>query len=355
MNAELMDCGHSWSETTNSLRVSAEKNRVPLMGAFEITARCNLACKMCYIHREDSEEIVAREKSARDWIEMGQQAVRAGTLFLLVTGGEPLIRGDFKDIFLGLNSLGMVITLLTNATLINEGTVRWLAKTPPSKVGVTLYGASPNTYEQVTGSRDGFRLALKGIDLLLNAGIAVDLRTTITKQNKNDLGKMTSLASDRGLVLEPTFVLRRPVRGASSKADNERLSSEEALPLWGKQLGAKVSVTAARPGQVCSEAMFCAAGKCSYWVSWDGKMLPCGLMCSPTAEPFFNGFYAAWESLKKTVSTIPSPPECARCEYRPYCEVCPGKLQAETGSFTRISPYICQNAKLMKGRIKNDE
>lgn len=84
-------------------------------GAFEITSRCNFNCSMCYVHNETQDAL-----SAEQWLNLGSQARDAGLLFLLITGGEPLLREDFEKIYLGLQKLGFMISINTNGSLIKK-------------------------------------------------------------------------------------------------------------------------------------------------------------------------------------------------------------------------------------------
>lgn len=119
--------------------------RMPMDGTFELTVRCNLKCNMCLFRHDDSENksIIDREKTADEWIDMARQVADAGTLSLLITGGEPLIRSDFDKIYKEIYEMGFIITLYTNATLITDKIKSLLKKYPPHKLGVTVYGSSP--------------------------------------------------------------------------------------------------------------------------------------------------------------------------------------------------------------------
>ena len=72
------------------------EERIPLNGTFELTARCNLKCKMCLV-RVDEETISSlglRELTTKEWIDLAKQA-RKWTLQLFAHRGEPMLRKDF--------------------------------------------------------------------------------------------------------------------------------------------------------------------------------------------------------------------------------------------------------------------
>jgi len=112
----------------------AAHNKTPLSGTFELTPRCNMNCRMCYI-RMSEEEMRARgrEFTAEEWIEMGKICAKEGMLFLLLTGGEPFLRKDFRQIYTELKKLGLLISINSNATMIDEETVEWLEKRSPDE------------------------------------------------------------------------------------------------------------------------------------------------------------------------------------------------------------------------------
>ena len=85
---------------------------VPLSGTFELTPRCNFRCKMCYIHRAEHDAAArAAERSAAQWLALAEQCCREGTLMLLLTGGEPLLRPDFREIYTGCKRMGLVLSV----------------------------------------------------------------------------------------------------------------------------------------------------------------------------------------------------------------------------------------------------
>ena len=123
---------------------------IPISGTFELTPRCNFDCRMCYVHLKD-EQIpeYGTELTAKEWLRIAREAKDAGTTWLCVTGGEPLLHPEFETIWKELAQMGFFITLQTNASVIRGKTAELLAQYPPKGVKVTLYGSNDEVYEKV--------------------------------------------------------------------------------------------------------------------------------------------------------------------------------------------------------------
>ena len=103
------------------LFAKASGSGTPLAGTFELTSRCNLDCRMCYIHRRENDaEAAANEMSTEWWLSLARKAQSMGMLTLLITGGEPLLRADFEEIYRACHKLGLLLQVNPNGTLINE-------------------------------------------------------------------------------------------------------------------------------------------------------------------------------------------------------------------------------------------
>ena len=111
---------------------------------------------------------------------MGKEARDSGMLYLLLTGGEPFLRKDFREIYQGLYDLGIIIEINSNGTLIDEQTVAWLREVPPQRINITLYGASDVTYGRLCRNPKGFTQVSRAIRLLKEARINVRLNCSVT-------------------------------------------------------------------------------------------------------------------------------------------------------------------------------
>ena len=164
------------SQLTEYLHSKAARAGIPLSGTFELTPCCNMACKMCYVRMtKQQQEQVAPLRTAGEWLALAEEAKKQGLVYLLLTGGEPFLRPDFREILSGLNKMGLFVSINSNGTLIDEEVISWLKQTPPTRVNVTLYGASDATYERLCGNPNGFTQAVRGIRLLKAAGIVVKI------------------------------------------------------------------------------------------------------------------------------------------------------------------------------------
>ena len=183
----------SGSARLDALRHRAANEGIPLHGTLALTHRCNLRCVHCYVL--PNAKSPALELPAADWLALAREAAEAGCFSILLTGGEPLLREDFAEIYLGIRKLGMHAMLFTNATRVDRRILEMLGAAPPRLIEVTVYGASPETYERVTGRAAGYDEALRGISLLRAAGLPVRLKTVLMRGNQHDFETLRGLAA----------------------------------------------------------------------------------------------------------------------------------------------------------------
>lgn len=343
----------------DELKKRARAMGVPLVGQFELTARCNNVCKMCYVCKPAGDkQAIAKEYSAKEWIKLAEEARDAGMFYLLLTGGEVFLRQDFMKIYNELSMMGLKIKVYTNATMITPDIAKKFGHIPPLSVEVTLYGGSPETYNKVCSNTNGFNQALQGIDLLLAEGIDLDLRTTVIRDNAGDYDKIAELADERNVQLKIVEYIS-PRRDGIGLSDNVRLSAKELVQykkhaqesyikrmkkLFPDKFSDLDSMKDNLVDNQDKHPFKCNAGRSEFWVTWDGKMTPCGMIEEPVALPFKNGFTAAWNELKNGSASVPVCIECRECSLKNICFSCPARLKIETGCFDRPAPYFCELA-----------
>ena len=328
---------------------------VPLSGTFELTPVCNMDCKMCYVRMSpQDQEAIAPLAEVNRWLALAQEAKDAGMLYLLLTGGEPFSHPQFRHIMEGLHRMGFLITINSNGTLIDEAVVQWLKNCPPIRINISLYGASDETYGRLCGNSAGFTQTMKAISLLQDAGIQVKLSCSLTPHNAADLPAIAHYANENSLPLQVATYMFPPVRKDSSMTgQNHRFSPEDAayymayadyLTLGAERFAAQKMPVPEQPEDCArlGDGIRCRAGKCSFWVTWQGALLPCGMFCQDNAPNVFEiPFAAAWEQVKQETAAIRLPPECATCSAKDSCHACAAMVVTESGSYHQVPRYRC--------------
>lgn len=352
------------NEILRNLNIKAGEHGIPLNATFELTPRCNMRCKMCYIHRPEClpKQLPLRPMSF--WLDMAEQAKALGTMVLVITGGETFLYPEAEQLLEKLMKMGFLISLNTNGTLLDDRRIAWLNAHPPAKINISLYGASDETYERLCGIDGGFSFTSAAIDKLLSNGHNVYLNGTITPENDADIPKMYEFSSQRGLVLHNTSYLFPPGRYGIHSAPS-RLTPYQAaqadLLLERLQIGPEAQLTKCaqqvrlveatisgrispaggfHSGDGCSRSN-CGGGRNSLAISWDGKLMPCVTNAGITIPLDGMTLAQGWDQLKREVENMLLPQQCAECPYQMVCNACAATVYNENGSFDRLSSYTC--------------
>lgn len=352
----------------------AESRNMPLTGSLELLPLCNLNCKMCYVRLSRPEmEARGRIHTGEEWLDLGRQMARAGTLFLLLTGGEPLMHPDFKKIYLGLKKMGMILTINTNATLIDEDWADFFGKNKPRRINITLYGASNRTYEKLCGFPDGYDRVVRAVKLLRQREVDVKMSTTITPANVEDLSNMLELTKTLDMQLHvETYVMPAARERSKAFVQQSRLLPEKAaaariMGLRGgmgdemfRQYRAETlsRIDSYKPRQPEPCIVACHGGKCSFTVNWQGMLRACVVTIQPEASAFDLGFQAAWKQVSANFRALRYCADCANCRLRPICRVCVAAPQLETGDPMARPEYLCRYAaeseRLLRQSLEED-
>jgi len=249
-----------------------------------------------------------------------------------------------------------MLTVRSSGTLITEAVAERLAQAPPSCTTITLYGATPTTYEAVTGVAASYARCCAGIESLVKRRVPLELKTTITLQNVGELEAMRQMAHDWGVPFSGNWLLCKRPDGAPSEVEECRLSALDCVALEATdRVSADVWTKAAvRGSATASDSNFhCPCGTAHFDVNSEGEMNACGSLPRPAAKPLEVGFAAAWEQVQRYVDSWPRIASvCLACDARVYCKRCPGWSLMETGTLTEPVPYLCQIARARKNRYE---
>lgn len=328
----------------------------PITGTLELLPICNMNCDMCYIRLSRTEmEKKGRMRTADEWISMGEEMERAGVLFLLLTGGEPLLFPDFRRLYLSLRERGIILTVNTNGTLIDADWAAFFGENKPRRINITLYGADDRAYEMLCHYPGGFEKTVQGIRLLKERGVDVKINGSVTKSNRNDMEKIYAIGRELGAPVHmDTYMLpgiherKLPFEAQSrlepeeaAAAEMEMLRNEmnpEDLRMYVQQMLLQIK----KEGNVYSEGITCMAGNCSFAVNWQGEMRPCVTLEEPSVPVFETGFESAWQQISEKVKAYRVNEKCRQCRLRPVCKTCVASARLETGEYDGLPEYLCR-------------
>lgn len=332
------------------------------MAGLELLPVCNLSCKMCYVRKSMSE--VRRAGGLKDadwWLRLAREARDGGLLYPLLTGGEPFLHPQFREIFSGMLEMGLQVSINSNGTLIDEDTARWLGEHRPVRINMTLYGASEETYRNLCGDGSAFLRVREAVRLLKKYHVPVKFNASITPDNVGDLEDMIAYAKEQESPVQVATYMFPPIRRDSSMVgQNARLTPEEAAlarvradylqgdPSWfmGQVERFRRFVPLDQLEQYRQDTepmgMRCRAGLCSFWIDWQGNLTNCGMYGSATVSMEGRPFLDAWRELVDMTAKVSYTPGCAGCPNQGLCHPCIAMVSNEAGDINGTPEYLCR-------------
>lgn len=310
------------------LKEQAQKLGTPLYGAFELTSKCNLDCKMCYIHTAGSQQF--KDVSFDALKQIFDAAYDNGMMFALLTGGECLLRKDFCKIYSYLYDKGVIMSINTNAALFTNNIIDFLVSKPPERIQISLYGSSDEAYERVTGKK-AFHTVAQSIDMLLEADLPVDIAVTPSIYMYEDFPNILQYIKSRKLPYNIAPFLISPREQTENSGE---LSFEQRIELLkiqreikGKPITEKRE-TAPEAGchSDCDTSVFgmpCNAGTIRFVIDSKGFMIPCMSIPEIRINALENDFTVCWDYIHGKMAEVKQPPECSDCFYKTSCAHCP--------------------------------
>jgi MoaA/NifB/PqqE/SkfB family radical SAM enzyme len=349
------------------------RGKTPLLGKFdmELTERCNNACIHCLINQpEHDADAQVREMDTAFVKDILRQAADLGCLAVRFTGGEPLLRNDFSELYLFARRLGIRVILFTNARLVTPELARLFSRIPPGReVEVSVYGMHSESYDAVAAARGAFSEFRRGVDLLRSHHIPFIVKYAVLPPNRHEIDEFEVFADALSYMDEkPGYSVNFDLRARRDNPLKNRLIEKLRLaPV--ETVTLLMRNTDYRRGMrgFCGKFMMppggnlfnCGAG---YGVCVDayGKAQMCMLLRHPGMVYDLYGDnaaranggsplqYALTEFFPRLRERRAENPEylrrCAHCFLKGLCEQCPAKSWMEHGTLDTPVEYLCRLA-----------
>ena len=321
----------------------ARRERIPLQADMEIIATCNFKCVHCYIAPCAEREDVMSLEQANIIFDKLQAA---GTQMVLLTGGEVFTHKQFKEIYLSAKRHGFEVYINTNAYLIGERWADFLAEWPPKGLSISLYGMSPETYERLTGIPKSFERVMRAIDLLLERGVAFDLKCPAMTITAEELPAMQAFAKAKGIRFRTDYSIIPQEKGDTGPLQLQlgpqgAMALEQRLDPGLKSFRAYATLRV--DGSTTDSVYKCGAGKTSLHINVHGGVSTCSTSRKVIGNLFEQPFEEIWETLGgKVAMKYPVGHPCATCQFSRICAGCPATVEQLTGMPTGYVQMYCK-------------
>ncbi len=336
----------------------------PILGQLdiELTERCNNDCIHCCINLPVADRAaMERELDTGGIKRILKEAASLGALDVRLTGGEPLLRPDFEELYLFARGLGLKVLLFTNARLITRGLAGVFARIPPLiPIEITVYGMSSESYEAVSRVEGSFAQFWRGMELLRDRNVPFVVKSALLPPNRHELNIFESWAAEIPWMDNlPNYAMFFEKRHRKDDPEKDRriqalrLSPEEALAVMTRdaQQYRKGANEFCRKflGPPGDKLFNCGSGH-ACCVDAYGRLQPCmGLRAPELTYDLNNGslegavrdFFPRLRDLRAVNQLYLQ--RCARCFLKGLCEQCPAKSWVETGSLDTPIDLLCSS------------
>lgn len=327
----------------------------PTLISWNVTSRCNLRCAHCYLDAHNGGG--ARELSTGEAKMLIDQVAQVGSPVMILSGGEPLLRDDIFEIAGYGTEQGLRMAIGSNGTLIGGRTAARLAGAGIRKAAISLDSADPGVHDRFRGVRGAWERAVAGIEACRDAGIGVQVHTTVTLQNHCELEAIADLGESLG-VHDFQFFFLVPTGRGKGLADLSpgmyetiireilRLRAERGLAIRPTCAPQHVRIASEMGLPVAEGERGCIAGIRYCRIDPLGEVTPCPYLplgLGNIRETTFAEIWNGSEVFANLRSGEALTGKCGACEYRFTCGGCRARAYGLTKENFYAGDYLAQD------------
>ncbi len=331
----------------DKFRSLSSQKFIPMQASLELTNRCNERCTHCYIEdfKDDPKKILNLEQ----WFQVLEELRRAGTLYVILMGGEAMLNPLFWDILKKSAEFNFHTSMITNGLKIQDiKTAQRLKEYGLQNATISLYSMDPLIHDKITRVRGSHAKTLRAIELCRQAKIDVALNCLLTKENIEGIFAIEdwALAQDLPLKVDPMIT---PKLNGDMTPTQQRVSEDQLREYYREKIRRWPNGKPRASGET-AENYTCNAGKGKCAINAYGDLFPCieirdslgSLLEKPFQELWHGEKVQPWRNLKW------SQIQGANQDTISFCDHCPGMAKNETGDATKMTCFSKKVAAIKK-------
>lgn len=294
-----------------------------------------------------------------------------GLLDAYFTGGEIFVRPDFEELYLYAKKKGVLISLLSNITLLTKHHIELFEEYPVEVISTTMYGYTEEAYERVTGVTGSYKKFMNALELLENSNVKYELKYVAMAQNYDDVYKMREFGNKLGV---PMVIILdvHPMSDGSTTPMRFRLTPQEAFEFDMKDegrcsfwkdvakdiLSGEIKIRPKRTTERFNQGFLypCSIANQHVFITSDYKMQGCVRASYRQFDLRSGSFEEGWNYLQKEFVDKKSSPtyKCNNCQNIRFCEHCVANFMLAYGDEEHIDPFFCEVASLRREFVNNE-
>jgi len=321
----------------------------PIVIQLELTYRCPLHCLHCYSDCYNTAKHAQRELSTSKIKKIIDNLFKAGCFWLCFTGGDPLMRNDFLDLYEHARKKGFIVTVFTSLITLNSTVLKKFIEKPPFSIETTLNGATKEVFEKISCVEGSFEKAISNLRKIRGAKLPLKIKTKLSKNNIHELHKLKKLVESFDCEFLPNAEIY-------PRLDGDLKPCEYRLPLRDyPQSDYKVAdgchkvnrAFAGKKQNTRPNRYFrCGVGNWLWHINPYGELNICTYVREPAYNVFKGDLLEGIYKLSNYVRTkeFETESECRYCKAWEFCQSCPGKARLEMKNEELPIPYFCELA-----------
>lgn len=323
----------------------AKQKHIPISVLIEVCYACNEDCRHCFLdNRQDVGLGLNYYKSLAD------QLVDAGTMFVILTGGDPFMHPDFLEIIKIFRKKRISVSIFTNGTLITKEIAIELVKLCVNEVHISLYGGRSETHDYITRRTGSFDQSVQTIKMLKSLGVVVRIKSPLMRETAGEVELLKSLSKKLSVDVQYTTTITAKDSGDKSthkhQIEDEQLRAllidSDINPISRKSVRIENHLDC-----IPCDTVFNAGS-----IDPQGNVYTCNQMRICGGNVKDTPFREIWSKSKNFCDLrkirISDLHKCKNCDLFQFCTRCPGLARLEDGDILGCSSSAKRLAEIRK-------
>ncbi len=324
----------------------------PLAIQIELTYQCPLHCLHCYCDCYNRAEFIKNQLPTEEVKLIIDKLHKEGSLWLCFTGGDPMIREDFLELYSYAKDKGFISTIFTSLIALSSKTLEEFIKKPPFSIETTLNAATKETFEKISQVKGSFKKVISNLKKISEAGLPLKIKTLLSKNNFQEKDKLRSLVESFGCEFRPSYGIYARLNGDTLplryrlKPEDIAGISEQELEKCCNRNRIQIQSKTNKPNPYFR----CGVGNWQWFIDPLGRLNICNFLRTPSYDLLRGSLSEGKEVLSGFVNNqrFRAISKCKNCQLWLFCQSCPAKARIEAGNKEAPIPYYCQLAKFSK-------